>query len=802
MTSIKSAVAQALAYSAVVGAVAWHPAHAQTDGEARVAMEEIVVTARLRAEGIQTVPVSISAFSAEALERAAITDLQSLAHGTPGLIFTHAGEGRQSTPVIRGLAQTNPGGEANVPTFLDGVFLSNRSTIDIEMLDLERIEVVRGPQSALYGQNAFAGAINYISRPPSESPEARLQLTAGGPGLLRATAAVSGPVLADQLYGRLAVGYHDFDGTYTNIGDAGSRVQGRESVSVSGALEWRASEDFTATLFGYYSDFDRDPDNRFLVANNCGDNGFGGFLAVCGELPTRDFADLAPGGTGMKGDAFVGSLRLNYQFSPSMTLTSISSFQSSVGDQLLDFGLSGSGQAFPVLNTATGEMTIRQATSWIGTSGGRFEDFSQELRFQIDADRWNVLLGGFYYDHDESENALACVDTGVLGPDEAFQAFMFTPTGPIINFSTFFGCADPFGPLSPVTEFDRGTRTLAAFGQIGVDITDTLRASVELRRTREKKFVDSISSFGAPGTGRRDATFSFWTPRISVDFQARDDLMVYASAARGGRSGGFNANFLPSVPEEGTFGPEFNWTYEMGAKSTWLDGRVTANVAVFYIDWTDLQIRSQSLAPDAIFVVVRNTGNASSKGVELGVSAALTDWWQAEFGYAFADPKFSSGARDLGQNAFCVRGNVPNQISTGICDLVETTVNDQRVLVPDVSGNQLARTSRHQVAASSTLNGTAAAGWSWYVRGDLNYQSRQAMDSTALQYAASRTLFNARVALENGRYELALWGQNLFDTRYVVNTSVQPRFHDSRALTDVIQGDGRKWGLTLTARFQ
>lgn len=749
----------------------------------QIAVEEIVVTSRKREENLQTVPLAITAFSAETLERAAITSLSDVAHATPGLTFVQFGEGRLALPVVRGLTPVAMG-ENNVPVFLDGIFLSNRNTLDLEMLDLERIEVVKGPQSALYGQNAFAGAINYVTKKPGDEFEAYLQGGVGAHEYYQAKGAVSGPLFKDKLFARLAVGVRNHDGTFENAAEQDNRVQGRRNIAASGTFLAPLTDDLEATLSIYYNDFEYDPDARFILENQCGNNGFGGFTHFCGELSSRDPVDLSPEGEGNNGNTLIAGLKLEYELTDEITITSITAYSDTENQQFQDFDFTSGGVPFTALNAMTGMSRTVLSNAWIGQGDGGNEDIAQELRISYRGERFQAIAGGYYIHTKQDVMTTGGVDSSVLNPGEMFIGFI----------PALFGTPDPKnqGILSTVNF--NVTETNAAFGQFDFDITESLRFSAGVRFTDEYKSVNSVLSFTRPGTGFRSDRFKFWTPQFSLDYMLTDDAMVYASVARGARSGGFNANFAADVPEEATFEPETNWTYEVGAKSTWFDGRLTVNASAFLVDWSNLQIQSQSASELAttIFSVTRNTGNAQSKGFEVAASAALSENFNFGLGYSLADATFDDGSIDLGNRFIC-------GVDASICTLTE--LPGIGAAVPDVSGNRIPRSSKHTFAGNSTITFPLAGDWSVYLRGDVFYRSRLFSTSQNLQWAPGFWMVNARLAVENEQYELALWAENLFDEEWVANTTTQPRFHSFARLTDVVPGDGRIWGVTATARF-
>ncbi|MBK6599193.1 MAG: TonB-dependent receptor plug domain-containing protein, partial [Proteobacteria bacterium] len=281
-------------------------------------INEIVVTARRVEERLQDAPVSISAFSAETLERAAIQDIDDLSNFTSNMTFSSGETGRIAAPVLRGIGIIDTRGFDNsVGIFIDGAFVSGRAVQNVGMLDLERVEVIKGPQSALYGRNTFAGAINYITRKPSKEFSGRLEGTMGSDDLRRALAIISGP-FSDRVSGRLAFAYDDNNGTYRNAGPlaAGEPLGGSVDKSVLATLRFEPSDTSSITLTGFYNDTFGQNRANSVVPNNCG---FveGGAGYYCGEVPavaSDGIIAVSPDAFGWDGETKRGTLDMQWDF--------------------------------------------------------------------------------------------------------------------------------------------------------------------------------------------------------------------------------------------------------------------------------------------------------------------------------------------------------------------------------------------------------------------------------------------------------------------------------------------------------
>ena len=740
------------------------------------ALDEIVVTARKKEETLQSIPVSVTAFNAQQLERLRVFDIQDIAQFTPGLSYQNI-NGTLQLPVIRGLAQTNiTGAENNVSNFINGIYLSNNRALDVALVDLERVEVIKGPQSALYGRNSFAGAISYVTAKPRDEFEAYAQGAIGSDELYEAKVSVTGPIVADKLKGRLALMASSFDGTFENaVSD--DNLQGYEGYGVHGALDWQITETFNAELFLYYADQDNEHPAQVFIPNNCGVSGTtGGPTYLCGTVPAPTSWSISPDAFGLESQNTIVGLTLNWQLNENWSITSLTGYSESESSSLLDNDGSGTGGVFAVTDAPFGAPTGTVITNgYLGQGQTTVEDLSEELRLSYNAEPWSASIGLYYYDSDISNASEGGIDTRPLAPGEFLAGFL----------GAAFGVDDPVNNPVPSNLNEDSVETLAIFGEVSYQITDQLELSGELRYTDEEKETNRILNFTGPGAGPDSATFDFVTFRAIGSYQATDNQLYYLSIASGARSGGFNSN--ATLASENSFDEETNITYELGAKTQWLDNRLTANLSIYYVDWTDLQIASRSQDPGNIFAVTRNSGDATSTGFELELNALVTDNFSVGLGYAWTDPEFASGAQDLGLN---------NSTESGICGSDASVCPNGT----DVSGKQLGRTIENQFNATLQYTDSFAGNWEWYARADVSWLDKQPVRAANVQFIDSYSVTNVRVGIQNERYEIALWSKNLFDEDYLTAVSLQPRFNSGN-ITDTTSGWGRTWGLTGRINF-
>lgn len=748
---------------------------------------EIVVTARKREESILEVPLSMTALSAEDLETRRIASLADLATSTPGLYFESFNAGSVATPVIRGLSQQNVGGfdqqvSNNVGSFIDGVYQTNRNGFVMDLLDIERVEVIKGPASALYGRATFSGAINIITRDPDENPAGNIRLGLGSDEDYLVRASYGGPIGDSGIRGRIAASYNSFDGTIKNT-ESSDNLQGHRNKGVSGSLLIPFGDRYELRLSSFYADQSVEHSGQYLQADlNCG-TGPTGFTYYCGEARYREPVSISPEAYGAKTQSSQTVANLTTHFD-TFDVIAIAAYSMSESELLFDSDYTAGGALHPVCEGLVGTVpcslagspviTRYQAAHSFNSGDNENNDLSFELRIQSTGDNRLSWLGGLFVFDSQSEVSTSFgVDNSDLAPGEFFATALGTLTS----------TSDPIGAPAVASRFDSDVQTIAVFGSLEYELTDRLRAGVEGRYEREKKEFNNIVNFFAPGPGRTSDDWSEFTPRFTLDYDLNDATLLYVTAAKGHRAGGFNGVYPASIPAEARYDSETNWTYEVGAKTRFLDDRLSLMAAVFYIDWSNMQITGASADPTFPQSLIRNTGDATSEGFELDVRFAPTDSISAGVAYAFSDPKFDKGVIDRSA-AF--------QCAPDICVLTPEG--------PDVGGNQLPRSVRHQLTADISITRPFNDNWDWTGRVDYAWADDAWRDSINQLYYGERSLVGAYLALQNEQLTFALWGKNLFDDKYVTNGAFQPRTFTDRAV-DYNQSEGRRYGITVSYDF-
>jgi iron complex outermembrane receptor protein len=755
-----------LASTALPGPGAW----AQTQN-----IEEIVVTVRKRAETLLEVPMAITALNSDEIRRRSATGLQDVAAATPGLTYFENLNGTLGSPVIRGLSQTviiAP--DRNVSLFYHGVFLSAINASNFQLLDMERVEVAKGPQSALYGRNSFAGAINYV---PASANTQKFsgygEVTAGSDKRYGVRAGLNVPV-SNAFAVRVAAGYDSFDGTIKNVLAPGNNAGGYSTFALSWDMLAAPSDNLKVKLFGFYTDDKHESSPNFEFDNTCGRAATPPFgpTFFCGPVPTSNQVAIDPRSKGNQAKGEIVGTEIQYDFGAATATASasyVNLYQSLYADR--DFQTDATGGT--LYNVLRGGVVVGQQRfrSYAGNGPDNTKDYNAELRIaspQNQRLRW--LAGTSYYAHTGEATTLVGIDSTGLAAGSIISTYN---SQAVISTNPF--------PGTKISDLTRKDKAVGIFGTADFDITDRFGAGAELRWDREKR-----QNWDRLNVKLQEVTYKYWTTRMNLNYKVNDEVRTYVSAAKGFISGFFNglvdaaAGNLPYPQSLQAYKPSTNWTYEAGIKSSLFDNTLVANLAVYYIEYKDLQIQSFPPAPFVTAITV-NTGKATSKGAELELNWKATKQLTLGGAYGYSDPKYGDGTIDLSLARYC---------------------GDGSLCTTNASGKSLTRTSNHTLSGSAQWEDNLVGDWNYYLRADLRYQSKQFTRSNNLQWIPGRTLVNARIGVSNGPIEVALWGKNLFDKRYDVIAIAQPRYSSIlNFITNVAIGEGRTLGATASYRF-
>lgn len=755
---------------------------------------DIVVTARRTGERLQDVPLSITAIGAEALTNRSITSLSDIAGYTPGLQFRDFVSGFNGNVTIRGLAQANvQNAVANTGVFVDGVYLQRGYMANFTLADIERVEIVKGPQSALYGQNTFSGAINVVSKKPTDTLKIDGSVTVGDYDRVEYRGGIGGPIIPGILSARAFYGRSQYGGTIRNtfplIGGDFSRFGGFDRESYSGAVRFTPTS--TLTIDASYSRLDRSEEQRpyysvdgtFVEDKlNCGPlNASGRPSLLCGILP------IDPSGLRSGANATRPNGLSSVQQPDIVSTTEV--YRASAEWKFLDamslsyiFGKTkGSAQenlSFPS-NTFNpiGRATISQQKE-----GGVIDFSSHEVRLAYDKGSPLKAEIGYYHSN--------ATDNFVFG------LRFVAPNTPLFQLSP-----DPLsttGLTTPFTIQKTKYETNAVFGRVSYDFfADRANITAEGRYNRTKVALEDILARSRETAAGRDpnvlrpilsSTFSDFSPRITAQYKVTPQNLVYASAARGVKAGGFNgyvASTTVLLTSEQSFAPEENWTYEIGTKNQFFDRKLTLNLAAFYVNWSNQQIRivpanfpvgstNQGVVPPSIYAAV---GNSTNYGVELdGQFRPIRDL-SFNFSIAYSNPTYSKGSVDPGY--------------INICDNVVCNRNG------DISGNNIPGTPRISGSFGVEYTKRFVNDWALFGGVDANYRGKQYVETVNISQFDDFTLVNARLGVEHHGVRAFFFVKNAFDKRYLESAFTIP------SLRQVVPsfGEGRTLGSTLAFGF-
>jgi iron complex outermembrane recepter protein len=784
------------------------PAFADEDGQTT-----IIVTARRQEERASEVPLAISRFDTRDIGTGAIDSLQSLAARVPGLSFEAGWGGFFSTPALRGQNQPNVRTIDGVGMFIDGVYQANRDAVDAEPLDLERIEVVHGPQSALFGHSSFSGLIHFIPARPTESLYVGAITDIGTDNLFGMSGTVSGPV-GTLFKARLAASWRTEDGTHENAARIGQHLGNSKRFAIaasvatrdgSGPLAARISARFGSGRSSHPASFALDHRSY-----NCGgrDLTSGFWSYFCGRAPLPAQVSVSPDIPDSRNHS--GQIALHMALDAGgVELRSDTSYYRAKSNEFRDFDGSAEGELYGVCTAGVncggiGSLTIPvvrlQLVDMVLKRSISAREFAQELRIRgTGSNRMDWQIGGTVYWTQVQTTMAWGGARGNLAPGERFSSLVLSNPQRVgapaaINFAVV---DDP--DVSQVVQSDvvETRRTFAMFATGDYRIGAGLRLRGEVRATWERQVIDSrranfVASFGT-GLGARN--FQDITPRFSLDWRPADGWLLYASYAKGSRSGGINT-IANLVAKEQTFEPETNWTAELGARYSGTGLIRNAHVSIYDIDWRNTQILGLATTPGVNALIVRNTRGVHTRGVEFGTALAPAPWLELDFAYSHSLPRFKQGSEDPGGSAFC--GLALGVTTSSFCTISPSLINPGQA-VPDISGNRLARAVETSWTAGLTVSPSMRGLHGLRIRADLSHQSNVFDGQINGLYFGARTLLGARVSFPLGRGSIDLWGTNLGDARYVRFAAPRaPAFYTGIPRpTDLILGEGRRMGVSL-----
>lgn len=570
-------------------------------------LEEIIVTAQKRAESVQDVAAAITALSSSMLDARGITNVESLVTSVPGMHFSQSGSDSRITVRGIGTEQTTSTGDPGVAFHIDGVYQSRASAGSALFYDLERVEVLRGPQGTLYGRNATGGSINLISKRPNEELEGKLELQVGSYNQKRVRGVFNTPLMDDEsLMLRISGQQETRDGYLDNLTPGADDLEDRDAMNLRTQLLYLPTDHLEVLLSMNYStdkgagqgyvalgDYPVDPRpiNALIAAQSAPQN------------PSDPWEIRTSGLAKQDNDRKGATLAVNWDLG-NVTLKSISAWQTNVVDSLTD----GDFSSADVLNEN------RYQSS---------EQYSQELQLSSAGDGPWEWVTGLYAMAETTD-----VDYWITDKGQGLSRFV-----PTIDV----GLADPssFGNTTKVN-----SDSLGVFGQTSYRVSEDFKLTAGLRYSKDKKSADIVrKEFLAleVDTFTKESSWSAVTWKLGADWWVTEDSMLYASLSTGFKSGGFlqQKNDVPYDEEEVL-------AWEIGSKNRFFDDRLQANVSAFFYEYTDMQLRTIRDLTSA----VQNAGEAEIKGLEIELLARPFEALELSAAFAYTDAKFVSYTDD------------------------------------------------------------------------------------------------------------------------------------------------------------
>ena len=670
-------------------------------------LEMVIVTARKREELAIDVPLSVTSFGAEEIDNYNLNNIIEVSRLTPNFTYVDIAQRYIDAPIVRGITSDLLDNTRQAASFfVDGVYVTG-SSASIAFSDIERIEVLRGPQSVLFGRATFAGAVNYVTKAPSNEFSGSVNVSGAEDDDYEVVASISGPMGTDTVRYRLAGRYFSYGGEWQNtLVDSSQSLGGQESRSISGTLQFEPSDTVAVTAKATYTEDDDELGATLLLgadSHNC-NVGLNDIGYVCGEVSFDEsrlgmnIDELAT--PGLLRDQLRTSVKLEWDVG-AMLLTAISAYNDEETNRLYDIDFEA---AQPFLNSFGIDGDAAQVDDFLD-----YQDFSQELRLQSADDSALQWLVGLYYLDLE-------VNSGRLQGPTAFN------------------------PAE-----DREETNQAVFASVEYAFGNGLTVTAEGRYQRaEIDIVDPAT--GQPfviGNPSREAseTFNSFLPRLTVSYDMDSSLTVYGYYAQGNRPGTFNIN--PLLAAELTVADEEEIdSFEIGTKFEGWDGRLSGSVALFYNDIGNLTTRSTFIPPGTTVPIsfLEDAGSQTTQGIEISLNAQLSDAFRVTGMLGYTDSELEEAVTISSQRLLgttepgAVEGNRP-------------------ALVPDLTA---ALTARYEVPLGD-------GSYRGYLDGDVSFRGSSYGDDANFAETGDSTRVNVRAGLSKDDWRIELFARNLFD---------------------------------------
>ncbi len=753
-------------------------------------IEEITITAEKRETNLQDTPIAVTAITSDAITEQGLQDFNQIQFVAPALVYGGIADMAQISMRGVGVDVSTIDAEPGVALYQDGVYRGGLTSSSALLFDLERIEVLRGPQGTLYGRNSTGGSVNVITKLPGETLHLDGEALYGSYDRFRAQAGLDVPLIPDLLKVRGVFAYEGREG-YTKNSFTGQKeddlharqaklaavITPNEDIDISLRFNWLRNET-GGPPFIKTDDHPAGP--LFLSSGNPG--GLLNFPGVCDPLLTctQVFGlNLSPPGVGTSNprkvnyeggqsyerDTWDVNSTVTWRIGDSMTAKWVSSYLT------LDQGLHPSNNDGVDIEYLVGDYV-------------QFNDeWQQELNLSGTAfgERLDWITGFFYYKSDIAEQYLYTLPALQATFEAIFGIFGGGPPLPPGSLA-FFG-TDLAGNSSPVPflnfRLEQDLRSWAAFAQGTAHLSDRLRATAGFRWTKDRKRITQFLADNLGGAGCRqgldtDNTWADWTLKGGLDFDLTEDVLLYGSVSRGFKAGGANAGFCGNV-----YQPEYIVAYEVGAKSRFLDDRVQLNISTFYYDYTDIQVRL--FTNNASLVL--NAAKAKNYGVELESSWVPIEPLRIDASVSYLNATYGSASATDPMNPFAGTCAPP----PGAC-------------VVSIKGNTLLRAPKWKFSSAAQYDLEIGSAGVLSLRGEYAYTADQShtifnndfAEQKGFSMGNLRAIWRVPESLVSGM-SFQAYVENIGDVDYVTNKA--PNATTGSTLSTF--GPPRTWGLQI-----
>ena len=767
-------------------------------GSASAQIEEIIVTTRKRAESLQEIPLAVTAFTAAEIERAGIARIDDIAKLTPSLKFDQGFSAQDTRPTIRGLPATR--GRPPIGVLIDGVDVSTEAIatsgggtlLNLRLIDVDRIEVVKGPQSALYGRVAFGGAINYITKMPGSKFEGQVNGTVASHGTYEISGSAAGPVAGEKLGMRAYAAYSRSGGYYKNTvsgKDIGGYESGQGALTAAATLSDSfkldaslsygkntteqqpylqiSSADKSSVVIPLPSNVAGQRIGNFSIPVSILGPGYGEFKpnrTVAISVDPRTLQDYP----GSKLETVLGRVHAEYDFGVGAieSTTAFLHAKSNVFQDIDGYGAKPIAVTLP----APGGIGEPLPSTFEFYTDGWTQQFSEDFRIShLKGEGLRWMAGGLFWQEKAKQSNRS-------------YAILLSAPGASAGLNNKLAN----NPSITSTGESRNTEHKSLYGMIEYDLTSQFTAGAEARQYWEDfvyGFPTSQLGLGAgtvpvpttPGAaGPKGLRLSqkYFAPKGYLEFKATRDALLYVSAAKGVKPGGISTVGTFNRLSDNTYKAEKLWNYEIGAKTSWLDGRAVFNPAAFYMDYKDKQVSTLAVDPttaSGFRGIVSNAGSARVYGLELDTAFAVTENVRLNLAYTFLDAKYTN---------FDVYTRTASNIAyAGKCQIVEVGTGTQSTNCKlNLAGNSLERSPKHALSGSIVVTQPLANGMNLIGEVAAQYQSKRYYDEFNTQWFGGFANVDLRLTLESKAWSVTGYVDNLFNEHTIKSGFAQGDF--------------------------